>query len=83
MNVKLKDNVFGFTWNYETGEVGEVFTEQLTPKEIQLMGRVITIMGEDICLILEEHDIELVFGEDIETRDDLEEMGLTEVMELV
>jgi hypothetical protein len=25
----------------------------------------------------------LVFGEDIETRDDLEEMGLTEVMELV
>jgi predicted RecB family nuclease len=34
-------------------------------------------------LILEEQDIELVFGEDIETRDDLEEMGLTEVMELV
>jgi hypothetical protein len=80
MNVKLKDNVFGFTWNYETGEVEEVFTEELTPKEIQLMGRV---MGEDICLILEEQDIELVFGEDIETRDDLEEMGLTEVMELV
>jgi hypothetical protein len=44
------------------------------------MGRV---MGEDICLILEEQDIELVFGEDIETRDELEEMGLTEVMELV
>ena len=40
MNVKLKDNVFGFTWNYETGEVEEVFTEQLTAKEIQLMGRV-------------------------------------------
>ena len=54
MNVKLKDNVFGFTWNYETGEVEEVFTEELTPKEIQLMGRV---MGEDICLILEEQDI--------------------------
>ena len=44
------------------------------------MGRV---MGKDICLILEEQDIELVFGEDIETRDELEEMGLTEVMELV
>ena len=80
MNVKLKDNVFGFTWNYETGEVEEVFTEQLTTKEIQLMVRVV---GNDTCLILEEHDIELVFGEDIETRDDLEEMGLTEVMELV
>ncbi len=80
MNVKLKDNVFGFTWNYETGEVEEVFTEQLTLKEIQLMGRVV---GNDTCLILEERDIEFVFGEDIETRDDLEEMGLTEVMELV
>jgi hypothetical protein len=80
MNVKLKDNVFGFTWNNETGEVEEVFTEQLTTKEIQLMGRV---MGEDICLVLDDDDIEWVFGEDIETRDDLEEMGLTEVMELV
>ena len=80
MNVKLKDNVFGFTWNYETGEVGEVFTEQLTQKEIQLMGRVI---GVDICLVLDNEDIELVFGESIETRDDLEEMGLAEVMEFV
>ena len=80
MNVKLKDNVFGFTWNYKTGEVEEVFTEQLTAKEIQLMGRVV---GEDICLILEEQDIELVFGEDIENPDKLEEMGFSEVMELV
>ena len=80
MNIKLKDNVFGFTWNYETGEVGEVFTEELTSREVQLMGRV---MGEDICLVLDSTDIELVFGEDIETRDDLREMGLAEVMELV
>jgi hypothetical protein len=80
MNIKLKDNVFGFTWNFADGEVGEVFTEQLTPKEIQLMCRV---MGEDICLILDDTDIELVFGESIETRGDLEEMELAEVMELV
>ena len=80
MNIKLKDNVFGFTWNYETGEVGEVFTEELTPREVQLMGRV---MGEDICLVLDSTDIELVFGEDIETRDDLREMGLAEVLEFV
>jgi hypothetical protein len=80
MNIKLKDNVFGFTWNFEDGEVGEVFTEQLTQNEIQLMCRVI---GKDICLILEDADIELVFGESIETRDELEEMGLAEVMELV
>ena len=80
MNIKLKDNVFGFTWNFEDGEVEEVFTEQLTAKEIQLMGRV---MGKDICLILEDADIELVFGESIETRDDLEEMELAEVLEFV
>ena len=80
MNIKLKDNVFGFTWNYETGEVEEVFTEQLTQNEIQLMGRV---MGKDICLILDDTDIELVFGESIETRDDLEEMELAEVLEFV
>lgn len=80
MNIKLKDNVFGFTWSFEDGDLGEVFTEQLTPKEIQLMGRV---MGEDICLILDDTDIELVFGESIETRDDLVEMGLAEVMEFV
>ena len=80
MNIKLKDNVFGFTWNFEDGEVKEVFTEQLTQKEIQLMGRV---MGEDICLILDDTNIELVFGEDIETRDDLVEMGLAEVLEFV
>jgi hypothetical protein len=80
MNIKLKDNVFGFTWNFEDGEVEEVFTEQLTPKEIQLMGRV---MGKDICLILEDADIELVFGESIETQGDLEEMELAEVLEFV
>jgi len=40
-------------------------------------------MGKDICLILEDADIELVFGEDIETRDDLEEMELAEVLEFV
>ena len=81
MNVKLKDNVFGFTWNYETGEVEEVFTEQLTAKEIQLMGRV---MGDDVSLILEDHDIDLVFGDDyIADQDELVEMGLAEVMEFV
>jgi len=80
MNIKLKDNVFGFTWNYETGEVEEVFTEQLTQNEIQLMGRV---MGKDICLILEDADIELVFSESIETQGDLEEMELAEVLEFV
>ena len=62
MELKLKEGVFGFTWNFETGEVEEVFTEELTSKEVQLMAKV---MGEDICMILEDQDIELVFGDDI------------------
>ena len=45
MELKLKEGVFGFTWNFETGEVGEVFTEELTSKEVQLIGRV---MGDDV-----------------------------------
>ena len=80
MELKLKEGVFGFTWNFETGEVEEVFTEELTSKEVQLMAKV---MGEDICMILEDHDIELVFGDDIGNLDELEEMGLAKVMEFV
>ena len=80
MELKLKEGVFGFTWNFETGEVEEVFTEELTSKEIQLIGRV---MGDDVSLIIYNSDISLVFGDDIENQDELEEMGLAEVMEFV
>ena len=80
MELKLKEGVFGFTWNFETGEVGEVFTEELTSKEIQLIGRV---MGDDVTLIIYNSDISLVFGDDIENQDELEEMGLAGVMEFI
>ena len=80
MELKLKEGVFGFTWNFETGEVGEVFTEELTSKEVQLIGRV---MGDDVSLIIYNSDISLVFGDDIENQDELEEMGLAEVMEFL
>ena len=80
MELKLKEGVFGFTWNFETGEVGEVFTEELTSKEIQLIGRV---MGDDVTLIIYNSDISLVFGDDIESQGELEEMGLAGVMEFI
>ena len=80
MELKLKEGVFGFTWNFETGEVEEVFTEELTSKEIQLIGRV---MGDDVTLIIYNSDISLVFGDDIENQDELEEMGLAGVMEFI
>ena len=80
MELKLKEGVFGFTWNFETGEVEEVFTEELTSKEIQLIGRV---MGDDVTLIIYNSDISLVFGDDIENQDELKEMGLAGVMEFI
>ena len=80
MELKLKEGVFGFTWNFETGEVEEVFTEELTSKEIQLIGRV---MGDDVSLIIYNSDISLVFGDDIENQDELKEMGLAGVMEFI
>ena len=80
MELKLKEGVFGFTWNFETGEVEEVFTEELTSKEVQLIGRV---MGDDVSLIIYNSDISLVFGDDIENQDELEEMGLAGVMEFI
>ena len=79
MELKLKEGVFGFTWNYEIGEVKEVFTEELTSKEIQLIGRV---MGDNVTLIIEDHDIEFIFGDEMD-QDELEEMGLDKVMEFV
>ena len=80
MELRLKEGVFGFTWNYETGELEEVFTEELSSKEVQLIGRV---MGDDVTLIIYNSDISLVFGDDIESQGELEEMGLAGVMEFV
>ena len=79
MELRLKEGVFGFTWNYETGELEEVFTEELSSKEIQLIGRV---MGDDVSLVLENRDIEFIFGDEV-NKDELEEMGLNVVLEFV
>tara|TARA_R110000868_G_scaffold62990_1_gene190001 strand:- start:515 stop:754 length:240 start_codon:yes stop_codon:yes gene_type:complete len=79
MELRLKEGVFGFTWNYETGELGEVFTEELSSKEIQLIGRV---MGDDVSLVLENRDIEFIFGDEV-NKEELEEMGLDVVLEFV
>ena len=79
MELRLKEGVFGFTWNYETGELEEVFTEELSSKEIQLIGRV---MGDDVSLVLENRDIEFIFGDEV-NKEELEEMGLNVVLEFV
>ena len=80
MELKLKEGVFGFTWNFETGEMGEVFTEQLTPREMELVSK---IVSDDGCAIFSNEDIVFVFDEDIADQDELVEMGLDGVMEFV
>ena len=52
MNVKFKDGVYGFVWE-QNGTVGEIFTEPLSDKDIQLIYRVI---DEDHMLIADDED---------------------------
>ena len=80
MQLKLKEGVFGFVWNFEDGDVVEIFTEELTSKEIQLMGKVV---GDDVSMILDDNDVNLIFEDSIEDEVELEEMGLAEVIEFV
>ena len=80
MELRLKEGVFGFVWNFEDGEVVDTYTEELSSREIELIGRVV---GSDICIIIDNSDISLVFGDDIENQGELEEMGLAGVMEFV
>ena len=80
MELRLKEGVFGFVWNFEDGEVVDTYTEELSSREIELIGRVV---GSDICIIIDNSDISLVFGDDIENQGELEEMGLAGVMEFI
>jgi hypothetical protein len=80
MELRLKEGVFGFVWNFEDGEVVDTYTEELSSREIELIGRVV---GSDICIIIDNSDIDLIFGDDIENQDELKEMGLAGVMEFV
>ena len=80
MEVRLKEGVFGFVWNFEDGGVVWIFTEEFSSREIELMGRVV---GDDISMILDNSDVESIFGDSIEDQVELEEMGLAEVLEFV
>ena len=80
MNVKLKDGIYGFIW--ESGDVGEIFTEPLSDKDIKLIYRV---LNYDYMLIVDEEDIKDCFtdGDDIMDEDDFYSCGLDKVMELI
>jgi hypothetical protein len=51
-NAKFKDGVYGFIWEQD-GTVGEIFTEPLSDKDIQLIYKVI---DEDHMLIVDDED---------------------------
>ena len=80
MNVKLKDGVYGFIW--ESGDVGEIFTEPLSDKDIKLIYRV---LNYDYMLVVDEEDIKDCFtdGDDVMDEDDFHSCGLDKVMELI
>ena len=80
MNVKLKDGVYGFIW--ESGDVGEIFTEPLSDKDIKLIYRV---LNDDYMLVVDEEDIKDCFlgSDDDMDEDDFYSCGLDKVMELI
>ena len=80
MNVKLKDGVYGFIW--ESGDVGEIFTEPLSDKDIKLIYRV---LNYDYMLVVDEEDIKDCFtdGDDVMDEDDFYSCGLEKVMEFI
>ena len=80
MNVKLKDGVYGFIW--DSGDVGEIFTEPLSDKDIKLIYRV---LNDDYMLVVDEEDIKDCFlgSDDDMDEDDFYGCGLDKVMELI
>jgi len=81
MNVKFKDGVYGFVWEND-GTIGEIFTEPLSDKDIQLIYRVI---DEDHMLIVDDEDFMNCFtdGDDNIDEDDFYNCTLDKVMEFI
>ena len=78
--VKLKENVFGFTYDSEYGNVQKIFTQPLTENEIKLVNKV---LSEDDVLFTDNEDINSMF--EFDCKEDLESdvEGLNEVLEWV
>ena len=65
--VKLKENVFGFTYDSEYGNVQKIFTQPLTENEIKLVNKV---LSEDDVLFTDNEDINSMF--EFDCKEDLE-----------
>ena len=77
--LKFAEGVKGFTWDYESGEVVAIFTEELSAKEME---RAVKAFG-DFCVILTEEDINNVFEGSWESQEELEEGEMDSVLVFV
>ncbi len=77
--LKFAEGVKGFTWDFESGEVVAIFTEELSAKEMEL---VIKTSG-DLCVILTEEDINNVFEGSWESQEELVEGEMDSVLVFV
>jgi hypothetical protein len=76
----FKENVYGFVYDSQYGNVVEVFNEPLTERDIFLCN---SILGEDSCLFTDIDDCNEMF--EILSKEDLgnDEEGLNEVFDFI
>jgi len=77
--LKFAEGVKGFTWDFESGEVVVIFTEELSAREKEL---VVKASGDRYPIFTEE-DINNVFEGDWGSQEELEEAGMDNVLVFV
>ena len=77
--LKFAEGVKGFTWDYKSGEVIAIFTEELSAREKELVAKA----SGDVCVIFTEEDINNVFEGYWESQEELEEGEMDSVLVFV
>ena len=80
MTVKFKDNVYGFVYDSEYGEVTKVFDKPLTELEEKL---IVEVIGEYDCLFTDINSVNELFTFEDEDDLDCDSEGLNRVLEFV
>jgi hypothetical protein len=80
MTVKFKDNVSGFVYDSEYGEVKTIFGKLLTESEKNLIGEV---LGEYDCLFTDINSVNEMFEFENEDSLNCDSEGLNRVLEFV
>ncbi len=80
MKVKFKDNVSGFIYDSEYGEVTKVFDKPLTELEEKL---IVEVIGEYDCLFTDINSVNELFTFEDEDSLNCDSEGLNRVLEFV